>query len=349
MSKMTESEREERISRALAHADAAAGQDVARFIQEFRAKFFAEQRQESRTRSAVRTVRSLSTTRSAPPPSPIRLATVRTESEMAQDPRYVKNFRALMLRKASAKRIIGGVSVGHSDFPDCVAVGSDERWYCSGTLITPDAILTAGHCNCSKEKAIPTRVFFGSNVKSEGKTVSVWEAIRHSGYKARRRSVSNDMMVLLLEEKVHPKVALPRPLASTQLIDKATEVRLVGFGAEDESGEYGYGTKRQTDVAVASNDCTGTVVGMSDEERYCCIPNLEMVAGQPALMKDTCSGDSGGPLYIADSRSRWFLAGVTSRGIPSQVEGRACGDGGVYPRVDRYREWIESAAGAKLG
>ena len=32
------------------------------------------------------------------------------------------------------------------------------------------------------------------------------------------------------------------------------------------------------------------------------------------LLHDTCKGDSGGPLYVADTRGRWFLAGVTSRG-----------------------------------
>jgi endonuclease G len=70
-----------------------------------------------------------------------------------------------------------------------------------------------------------------------------------------------------------------------------------------------------------------------------------MVAGKPLLAKDSCTGDSGGPFYIAAGKG-WLLAGATSRSTDSAV--LPCGDGGIYMRLDRYREWIEDSAKVKL-
>src|SRR5687768_7681515 len=37
--------------------------------------------------------------------------------------------------------IVGGSLT--SDFPDCSAVGNDQRYFCSGTLIAPNVVVTA--------------------------------------------------------------------------------------------------------------------------------------------------------------------------------------------------------------
>ncbi|XP_039430021.1 serine protease Hayan-like [Culex pipiens pallens] len=51
---------------------------------------------------------------------------------------------------------------------------------------------------------------------------------------------------------------------------------------------------------------------------------------------DTCVGDSGGPLELVDGRRR-YIVGVTS-------SGKLCGSRwpGIYTRVSRYLDWIES-------
>jgi len=126
----------------------------------------------------------------------------------------------------------------------------------------------------------------------------------------------------------------------------ATIGRAVGFGNVDASGSFGYGTKRQVDVPIASPSCDGNVNGQTDNGAYGCNATLEMVAGKPFLARDSCRGDSGGPFYVGNQNDGWFLAGATSRSTKSSV--RACGDGGVYTRVDRYREWIEEEAKVKL-
>ena len=151
-------------------------------------------------------------------------------------------------------------------------------------------------------------------------------------------------MVLILEEAVDDMT--PRRLAPSALIDQATDGRAVGFGTIDPQGEFGYGLKRQVDLPIASPACRGKSGGETDSKCYGCDPGLELVAGRPQLERDSCCGDSGGPFYIEDASGEWLLSGATSRATRSATH--TCGDGGIYVRVDAYRDWIESIPGVKL-
>lgn len=251
-------------------------------------------------------------------------------ARLDQDPRYLANVRALAHRTASNARIIGGSAIRGTEFHDCVAVGDDADWGCTGTLIAPKVVLTAGHC-----EVLHTRVFIGNDVDKRGRVFRVARHLRHPRWDARYH---NDLMLLILEKKVTG--VKPRALASAKLIDAAIDGRVIGFGTTETSGRAGYGVKRQTDVPIVSAACRGRVNGKSDGAVYGCHIGTEIVAGKPLLLHDTCKGDSGGPFCIADTRGRWFLAGVTSRG--TDLATTMCGDGGLYVRVDQYRDWIDS-------
>jgi secreted trypsin-like serine protease len=257
--------------------------------------------------------------------------------QLLQDERYLRNARELARRTQGGTRVIGGTRVPQNGFLDCVAVGNDANWGCTGTLIAPDVVVTAGHC-----AAFATRVYFGSDVTKPGKVVKVRQRVRHPQY--RQGGKQNDLMVLLLAARVEN--IPPRAMATKALIDKATDGRVVGFGNTDPFGSTGYGIKRQVDVPVASPACRGTVDGESDRTAYGCDVGLEFVAGKPLLAKDSCTGDSGGPFYVEDARGAWVIAGATSRATNSAPND--CGDGGIYVRLDRYRAWIDSIPGVVL-
>jgi secreted trypsin-like serine protease len=256
--------------------------------------------------------------------------------QVFKDPRYLQNARELARRAQGGTRVIGGKPVRQGEFLDCVAVGSDAQWGCSGTLIGPNVVLTAGHC-----ADFATRVFFGNDVKKVGKVVAVKQRVRHPEY---RRGKHNDLMVLILQERV--ETVEPRKMASKSLIDKATDGRIIGFGHVDPNGLFGYGIKRMVDVPIVSSNCRGKIDGEDDNLSYGCDRGLEIVAGRPLLERDSCKGDSGGPFYILDGAGEWLIAGATSRATDSAMH--TCGDGGIYVRVDRYRNWIESIPGAEL-
>jgi secreted trypsin-like serine protease len=262
-------------------------------------------------------------------------ATAERSFRIFEDPRYLANARALALRSGARTRVIGGARVPTAEFLDCVAVGNDSQWGCTGTLIAPKVVVTAGHC-----ADFATRIFVGSDVTQPGSIVKVKRRVRHPQY---HRSKHNDLLVLILDRNVD--AVAPRKFAKKAKVDAATDGRVMGFGNTDAGGTFGYGQKRFVDVPVASPDCRGRIEGEDDSVTYGCDVGLELVAGRPLLARDSCTGDSGGPFYVQDG-TQWLLAAATSRATDSAMNN--CGDGGVYVRVDRYRTWIDSIPGVTL-
>jgi secreted trypsin-like serine protease len=257
--------------------------------------------------------------------------------QLFEDPRFVRNQEVLKQQAQGGTRVLGGTVVPSKAYLDCVAVGCDSSWTCTGTLIGPNTVLTAGHClECA------TRIFIGSDVEKPGRIVGVATRVRHPGYRA--DVFEHDLMILLLDE--HVDDVAPRRLAGPAAIGQATDGRVVGFGRIDPNGEFGYGRKRQVDVPIASIDCRGSARGRSDVDQYGCHLGVEIVAGRPGLEQDSCSGDSGGPFYVEHPEGEWLLAGAVSRATRSAV--RTCGDGGVYVRVDAYHDWMTSIPGVQL-
>jgi secreted trypsin-like serine protease len=252
-------------------------------------------------------------------------------ARLADDPRYLANVRELARRTKRNARIIGGSTVTGKEFADCVAIGDDQDFGCTGTLIAPNVVLTAGHC-----QSLHSRIFVGNDLEKKGTEYRIAKHVRHPQY---TNGNANDVMLLILEKPV--KGVKPRALAPTALIDAAIDARVVGFGTTDLAGTVGFGRKQQTDVPIVSQACKGKVNGKGDGAVYGCHLGREIVAGKPLLLHDTCKGDSGGPLYVADAGGRWLLAGVTSRG--TDLATTMCGDGGLYVRVDQYRDWLTSA------
>lgn len=312
-----------RTKSAIERAERAAGDDDEKFVRVLTQEMLAGGRKSGSTRAVM------------------AAATPTKSFHIYNDPRYLANARELARRTLGGVRVLGGEKVKKGDFLDCVAVGSDDRWCCTGTLIADDVVLTAGHC-----VDFATRVFFGTDVSKAGKIVDVKKRVRHPKYHKGQR---NDLMVLLLAEKV--TTVAPRKLASKAVLDKLTDGRVVGFGTTDAGGMFGYGIKRFVDVPVASVACRGKVDGKDDSVTYGCDVGLELIAGRPLLEQDSCKGDSGGPFYVmspkgSGKQSDWLLGGATSRATDSAMH--ECGDGGVYVRLDRYRTWIDSIPGVSL-
>jgi hypothetical protein len=221
-------------------------------------------------------------------------------------------------------RVIGGVPT--PDFDDCVAVGTANGWCCTGTLVAPNVVVTAAHCD--REGCPGERVFIGRDIDrpQEGRIVSVAARAVHPDY-ARRRPYA-DVMVLILDEDVTG--VAPRAIAPSDGLRDEASIRVVGYGRVDVAGTMGYGVRRLVDVPLVSPELA---VGQE--------AGTEFAAGRPFLEKDSCSGDSGGPAYVERDGS-WLLMGATSRAIPGR---RTCGDGGIYTSVPAHADWVRSADG----
>ncbi|XP_054711308.1 mucin-2-like [Uloborus diversus] len=66
------------------------------------------------------------------------------------------------------------------------------------------------------------------------------------------------------------------------------------------------------------------------------IPDIFICAGYGDGGKDSCEGDSGGPMVIQEEDGRWVLAGVISWGIGCALPNQP----GVYTRITKFAEWI---------
>jgi trypsin len=224
--------------------------------------------------------------------------------------------QVILPKKSDGQPIIGGEET--HEFPDCCAVGSSGRYFCSGTLIAPTLVVTAGHCTSV------TRVFLkGWNIQypQDGETIKVSKQFSHDLY---------DISVLVLK---NASTVTPRHVARGPEIGTPTHGLLVGFGTIDPDGRIGYGWKRMVEVKISSLGCA------TDKEvtKFGCRKGKEAVAGHRGLLKDSCRGDSGGPLYINNAHGNYDLLGAASRGIGGTGK---CGDGGIYVRVDQMLDWI---------
>ncbi|GIY30905.1 serine proteinase stubble [Caerostris extrusa] len=66
------------------------------------------------------------------------------------------------------------------------------------------------------------------------------------------------------------------------------------------------------------------------------IPDIFICAGYVNGGKDSCEGDSGGPMVLQEEDGRWVLAGVISWGIGCAMPNQP----GVYTRITKFSEWI---------
>jgi hypothetical protein len=250
----------------------------------------------------------------------------RTREERILKPEPPDLFeRLLRSLQHPSPTIVGGEETDL--FPDCCAVGNPSGFFCSGVLVAPNVVLSAGHCTGS------TLVFLkGSdvNVPADGERIAIAQSFRHP---------DRDLRALVLE---HASQVKPRHVAQGAEIGNPTLGTLVGFGDTDPDGTSGYGKKRQVEVPIESLDCTSP----GDAQKFNCVPGVEMVVGHPGLMRDGCDGDSGGPLYIKNVNGDFHLLGIYSRGTKDIAHN--CGDGSICLRVDKFLDWIRAQTGVAI-
>ena len=200
------------------------------------------------------------------------------------------------------------ITNGTSDTEDPSVVGlvdANGMLLCTGTLVSPNVVLTAAHCLDGVTTNITDQIFFGRSVHDAGTFVAVTGALVHPEYDP--STLENDLALLALASSAP---AAPRPLRAPTpdaALTNAT-LRVVGYG--DTTADAGdFGQKHTGTSTVASVTAT----------------SLELAAAP----SQQCFGDSGGPALLAVDGVE-YLGGVTSHGD------NACLANATDTRVDAY-------------
>ena len=246
---------------------------------------------------------------------------------------------ALMLVAITPASAVTDGELDGEDHPHVVLllmdVGGAPAFRCSGTLLSPTVLLTAGHCTNNFPGAPYTgmRVFTESDVDGGNNTYPFaggpnsveavsWAA--HPLYPTAPFFV-HDVGVVILEAPGVTGLSTYGALPTVDLLDALKTRR----GKQNtEFTAVGYGLQQINPVFI-----------QSDRVRMQANPHLIQInvpgfTGDFSLLLSnnhatggTCFGDSGGPNFLGDSN---VVAAVTSFGI----NGNCAGTGGVF-RVDR--------------
>ncbi len=208
-------------------------------------------------------------------------------------------------------------------------IAGEPAFRCSGTVIAPKVVLTAGHCAGEPGEFSGMRVFTESDVQNGNNnypfagpnTIEAKEWHSHPLF-TEAQFFRHDVGVVLLSREVKLSASAYGKLPSVNQLDALQPSSSTRFTA------VGYGLQKINPVFIEAEK-----VRMFAEPWLIQINtpgftgDFSLLLSNNASSGGTCFGDSGGPNYLGSSN---VVAGVTSFGL----NGTCGGTGGVF-RLDR--------------
>ena len=207
-----------------------------------------------------------------------------------------------------------------------VMIVSTRGNLCTGTVLSRDLVLTAGHCvapAATYRVLTPAMTPPGQAIQA----IAVHPRYNPKDYASGR--VTADVALLKLEQPL-PASSVPAALAPVTPVAPGDRFVVAGYGATSYGSETGIGTARA--AALVATGKPG---------------NLQIRLFDPAT-RDTraglgaCTGDSGGPAF-AENSNAFAVIGVVSWSTGAASTAGCGGLTGVTP-LAIYRGWVVEQA-----
>jgi trypsin len=240
---------------------------------------------------------------------------------------------------ASSSAVVGGGDASPGEYPS-VAEITFGPFLCTGTLIAPDWVLSAGHCSNITAGTVASpahwppqliNVRVGGSTRSDGERLGVSRVVMHPDYLL---TSGYDISLLQLSSSSTMAPTQVAGAGERSIWTAGTMATIVGWGVTSENGSRPQ-RLQEAEVPITTDDyCAGAYDDFDAATMVC--------AGFPEGGVDTCQGDSGGPMFGRASDGALRVVGSTSFGDGCARPGKP----GVYARVadETLRPWIAANA-----
>ncbi len=239
--------------------------------------------------------------------------------------------------------IVGGSPVSIASLPSLAFVQAEkgsEISFCTGAVVSPRVILTAGHCaeniengtlRSPEEYAVATGVADLRGATAEN-VFDVGQVVVYPGFEP--GFLRGDAGLLILSRSTAAPPIRMATSGDAALLAPRTPIAIAGWGKTSGQSESISPILQAAETVIQGSSYCQRAAGafypfFTSQVQFCAI-------NPPNYFTATCHGDSGGPAIARDASGSLVEVGITSLGDPEC----STDEPNVFTRVDRISSWV---------